>query len=134
LNSGFNKFKADDLTHVKRLIVQKMWNYSLNYSNIITKYWIGCVLIYHNECEMQFVNNGFNISKMNGSILIIEEMWKKSLIHSNINVEFKIVTCVLINYDMCKMQLLNNCVNSCTLLIVEKMSKKTLTHYNVLCK
>jgi hypothetical protein len=37
---------------------------------------------------MKFVNNGFNILKVNGSILIIEKMWKKSLIHSNINVGF----------------------------------------------
>jgi hypothetical protein len=60
---------------------------------------------------MQFVNNGFNIFKVNGSILILEEMWKKSLIHSNINVGFKIVTCVLINYGKCKMQLLSNDFN-----------------------
>jgi hypothetical protein len=25
LNSGFNKFNVDDLTHVKMLIFQKMW-------------------------------------------------------------------------------------------------------------
>jgi hypothetical protein len=41
---------------------------------------------------MQFVNNNFNILKMNGLIhvhmLIIEKMWKKLLIHSNINVGF----------------------------------------------
>ncbi len=61
---------------------------------------------------MQFVSNGFNIVKLNGSIhvhmLIFEEMWKKLLIHFNINVGFKIVTCVLINYGKCKMQTLNN--------------------------
>ncbi len=44
------------------------------------------------------MNNGFNILKVNGSTLIIEEMWKKSLIHSNINVGFKIVACILIDY------------------------------------
>ncbi len=54
------------------------------------------------------MNNGFGILKVNGLILIIEEMWSKSLIHLNINVEFKIVTCVLINYGKCKMQLLSN--------------------------
>jgi hypothetical protein len=43
--------------------------------------------------------------------LIIEEMWKNSLIHSNINVGFKIVTCVLINCNKCKMQFLNNGFN-----------------------
>jgi len=39
-------------------------------------------------------------------------MWKKSRIHSNINVGFKIVACVLINYGKCKMQLLNNGFNT----------------------
>jgi len=60
---------------------------------------------------MQYVNNGFNILKVNGSTLIIEKMWKKSFIHSNINVRFKIVRFVLINYGKCKMQLLNNGFN-----------------------
>jgi hypothetical protein len=48
---------------------------------------------------------------MNGPILIIEKMWKKSLIHSNINMGFKIITCVLIDYGKCKMQLLINGFN-----------------------
>jgi hypothetical protein len=64
---------------------------------------------------MKFVNNGFNIQKMNSSthihMLIIKEMWKKSLTHSNINVRFKIVTCVLINYGKCKMQFISNSFN-----------------------
>jgi len=38
-------------------------------------------------------------------------MWKKSLIRSNINVGFKIITCILINYGKCKMQLLDNGFN-----------------------
>ncbi len=88
-----------------------MWKHSLSHSNIITKYWVACVLIYYNKWKMQFVNNDFNILKVNVSILIIEEMWKKSLIHSNINVGFKIVTCVLINYGRCKMQLWINDFN-----------------------
>jgi hypothetical protein len=54
---------------------------------------------------MQFVSNGFNIVKLNGSIhvhmLIIEEMWKNLLIHFNINAGFKSVTSVLINYGKC---------------------------------
>ncbi len=111
---GFNKFKVDDSTHVKMLIVQNMWKNSLNHSNIITKYWIACVLLCYNKCKMQFVNNSFNILKVNDStyvhMFIIEEMWKKSLIHSNINVGFKIVTCALNNYK-CKMQLLSNGFN-----------------------
>jgi hypothetical protein len=84
---------------------------------------------------MQFVNNGFNILKVNGSIhvhmLIIENMWKKSLIHFNINVGIKIITCVLINYGKYKMQFLGNgfnmlkywWFNSCIMWIVEEMSK-----------
>jgi hypothetical protein len=92
------------------MLVQKKWNNSLNHSSIITKYWIAHVLIYYNKCKMQFVSNDFNILKMNSSIhvhmLIIEKMWKKLQINSNINVGFKIVPCVLINYDKCKMQFL----------------------------
>ncbi len=38
-------------------------------------------------------------------------MWKISQIHYNINVGFKIVTCVLIDYGKCKMQLVNNGFN-----------------------
>jgi hypothetical protein len=64
---------------------------------------------------MQFVSNGFNIVKLNGSIhvhmLIIEEMWKNWLIHFNINAGFKIVTNVLINYGKCKMQPLSSGFN-----------------------
>jgi hypothetical protein len=92
------------------LIVKKKWKNSLNYSSIIAKYWIANVLIYYNKCKMQIVNNDFNILKVNNSIhvhmLMIEKMWKKSRIHSNINLGFKIVPCVLINYYKCKMQLL----------------------------
>ncbi len=111
MNNGFNKLKVNDSTYVKMLIVQEMWKYSLNHSNKIAKYWITCVLIYYNKCKMQFLSDDFNILKMNGSILIIEEMWKKSLSHSNIYVGSKIITCVLINYGECKMQLLNNGFN-----------------------
>jgi hypothetical protein len=84
---------------------------------------------------MQFVNIGLNILNMNDSILIIKKMWKKTLIRSNINVGFKIVGYVLINYG--KMQLLNNDFN---MLKVDgsihvpcyswKNIKKTLIHYN----
>jgi hypothetical protein len=88
-----------------------MWKKSLNHSNIIIKYWLACVLVYYNKCKIQFVNNGFNILKVNGSTLIIEETWKKLLIHSNINVGFKIFKCVLINYVKCKMQFLSNGFN-----------------------
>jgi hypothetical protein len=52
LNNGFNKFKMNDLTHVKMLIFQEMWKKLLNHSSIITKYWIACVLVYYNKCIM----------------------------------------------------------------------------------
>jgi hypothetical protein len=88
-----------------------MWKNALNHSSIIAKYWVACGLVYYNKCKMQFVSNDFNILKVNCSTLIIEEMWKKSLIHSNINVGFKIVACVLINYSKCRIQLLTNGFN-----------------------
>jgi hypothetical protein len=49
----------DDSTHVKMLIVQKMWKKSLNHSSIIAKHWVACVSIYYNKCKMQLVSNGF---------------------------------------------------------------------------
>jgi hypothetical protein len=52
LNNGFNKFKVNNLIHGKMLIVQKMWQNSLNYWNIITKHWVACVSIYCNKCKM----------------------------------------------------------------------------------
>ncbi len=67
MNSGFNKLKVNGWTHVKMLIVQEMWKASLNHLSIITKYWVAYVLFYYNKCKMQFVSNGFNILKVNGS-------------------------------------------------------------------
>jgi hypothetical protein len=52
LNNGFNKLKMNDLTHVKMLIFQEMWKKLLNHSNIITKYWIACVLVYYNKWKL----------------------------------------------------------------------------------
>jgi hypothetical protein len=52
LNNGFNKFKMDYSTHVKMLIVQEMWKFSLNHSNIIVKHWVTFVSIYSNKCKM----------------------------------------------------------------------------------
>jgi hypothetical protein len=83
LNNGFNKLKVDDSTHVKMLIVQKMWKFSLNHSSIIAKDWVACVSIYYNKWKMQFVSNGFKILKVNvlthAHMLIIENMWKNHL-------------------------------------------------------
>jgi len=66
LNNDLNKFKMDDSTHVKMLIVQKMWENSLNHSRIIAKHWVARVSIYFNKCKMQLVSNNFNILKVNG--------------------------------------------------------------------
>jgi hypothetical protein len=89
-----------------------MWKNSLNLSNIIAKHWTTSVSIYYNKCKMQFMSDSFNVLNVNGLIhvhmMIIEEMWKKLVIYSNINVGFLIVTCVLINYGKCKMQLISN--------------------------
>jgi hypothetical protein len=52
LNNGFNKLKMNDLIDVKMLIVQEMWKKLLNHSNIITKYWIACVLVYYNKWKL----------------------------------------------------------------------------------
>jgi hypothetical protein len=38
LNNSFNKFKVNDSTHVQMLIIQKILNFLLNHSNIITKH------------------------------------------------------------------------------------------------
>ncbi len=61
------------------------------------------------------MSNDFNILKLNSSTSIIEDKIKVSPIHSNINaninVGFKIVTCVLINYGKCKIQFLSNGFN-----------------------
>jgi len=107
-----NGFKMDDSTHVKILIVQKMWKKSINHSRTIAKHWVAHVSIYFIKCKMQRVNNNFNILKVNGltyvHMLIIEEMWQKSLIRFNINVRFLIIACVLINYGKYKMQFMNN--------------------------
>jgi hypothetical protein len=80
-----------------------MWKNSLNHSNIVPKHWIACVSMYTNKYNMQLVSNGLTHIHM----LIIEKMWKNSLIHFNINVGFEIFTCILINYDKYKMQLMN---------------------------
>jgi len=57
LNNDFNKFKVKNSIHTKMLITQKMWKNSLNQWNIITKYWLTCILEYYSMCKMQFVGN-----------------------------------------------------------------------------
>jgi hypothetical protein len=52
LNSGFNKLKVDDSTHVNMLIVQEMWKNSLNHSSIIAKDWVASFLVYYNKWKM----------------------------------------------------------------------------------
>jgi hypothetical protein len=60
---------------------------------------------------MKFVNTGFNTLKVNGSTLIIEEMWKKITNSFQYKCGVKIITCVLITYGKCEMQLLSNGFN-----------------------
>jgi hypothetical protein len=61
---------------------------------------------------MQFVSTSFNILKVDGSIHVhMLIMWIKTLTHSNINVSSSIVTCVLTNYNKCKMQFISNGFN-----------------------
>jgi len=71
----------DDSTHVNMFIIQNMWKKSFNHSSIIAKNWVAFVLGYYNNYNMQFMNNDFNILKVNSSthvhMLIIEETWKK---------------------------------------------------------
>jgi hypothetical protein len=82
---------------------------------MIAKHWTTCVSIYYNKCKMLPMFKIFNILKVSGlthiHMLTFEEMWKDSLIHSNINVSFEVDTCVIINYDKCKMQPMNNSFN-----------------------
>ncbi len=76
LNSGFNKFHVDDLIHVKMLIVQKnvkKINKPFKYKYKILS---SMCLVYYNKSKIQFVDNGFNVLKVNGLILIIKNMWK----------------------------------------------------------
>jgi hypothetical protein len=60
---------------------------------------------------MQCVNSGFIKLKVNDSthveMLIIQKMRKNSLNHSSIIVTYQ-VACVLVYYNKCKMQFLNN--------------------------
>jgi len=90
-----NVFKKDDSTHVKILIVQKMWKNSINHLRTIAKHWVALVLIYFIKCKMQLVSNNFNILKVNGltyvHMLIIEKMWQKSLTYFKINLRFKLL-------------------------------------------
>jgi len=79
LNSGFHNFKVNDSTHIKNVDSSK------NVKKHTKPFKYNCKilnrkLIYYNKCKMQFVNNDFNILKMNNSIhvhmLMIEKMWK----------------------------------------------------------
>jgi len=55
MSGGFNKIKMDYSTHVKMLIIKKMWKDSLNHSNIIAKYWVACVLILLKESHLVYI-------------------------------------------------------------------------------
>jgi len=53
MSGGFNKIIMDDSTHVKMLIINKMWKDSLKHSNI--KYWVACVLIFLKESHLVYI-------------------------------------------------------------------------------
>jgi hypothetical protein len=75
---SFNIFKMNDLTHVQLLIIEEMWKNSIIHSNInVAGSWIiSCVLINHNKCKMQLVNNDFNMLKVDGSTYVPCWCWK----------------------------------------------------------
>ncbi len=96
-----------------------------------------CVSIYTNKCNMQCLNSGFNKLKMNDlihvKILIVQKIWKKPLNHSSIMIKPWVV-CVLVYYNKCKMQFVNNNfntlkVNGLTLIIEEMWKKKNLNSF-----
>jgi hypothetical protein len=50
------------------LIIENMWKKSLIYSNIYVGFKIvACVLINYGKCNIQFLNNGFNMLKVDSS-------------------------------------------------------------------
>ncbi len=76
MNNGLNKCKVDDSSHVKMLILKKMWKKNTKSMKYNYKNWVALISIHSNKGKMQLVNNGFNILKVNGSthihMLIIE--------------------------------------------------------------
>ncbi len=68
MNNGFNILKVNGLTHVHMLIIEEMWRKSLIFKNINVRFLIvTCVLINYGKYKMQFMNNGFNMLKIDGS-------------------------------------------------------------------
>jgi hypothetical protein len=67
LNNGFDKFKVNDSTHVKMLVLQKNVKKLIKPFKLTTKHWIAYVSIYYNKCKVQPMNNGFNMLKVDGS-------------------------------------------------------------------
>jgi hypothetical protein len=64
----FNILKMNGLTHVHMLIIKEMWKKSLICFNINVRFLIViCVLMNYSKCKMQFMNNGFNMLKVNSS-------------------------------------------------------------------
>jgi hypothetical protein len=50
------------------LIIENMWKKSLIYSNIYVGFkFVACVLINYGKCNIQLLNNGFNMLKVDSS-------------------------------------------------------------------
>jgi hypothetical protein len=69
VSNGFNILNVNGLIHVHMLIIEEMWKKSLIHSNInMRSLIVTCVLINYGKCKMQFMSNGFNMLKVDGSI------------------------------------------------------------------
>jgi len=68
VSNGFNILNVNGLIHVHMLIIEEMWKKSLIHSNInMRSLIVTCVLINYGKCKMQFMSNGFNMLKVDGS-------------------------------------------------------------------
>jgi hypothetical protein len=68
MNNGFNILKVNGLIHVHMFIIEKMWKKWLICSNRNVGFQIvTCILINYGKYKMQFMNNGFNMLKVDGS-------------------------------------------------------------------
>ncbi len=60
--------KVNDSIHVQILTFEKTWKKSLTHSNINVKFQVVThVLINYGKCNMQPMNNSFNMLKVDGS-------------------------------------------------------------------
>ncbi len=70
VSNNFDILKVNGSTHIHMLTIEKMWKKSLIHSNInMRSEVVTCVLINHDKCKMQPMNNGFNMLQMNGQLM-----------------------------------------------------------------